>query len=153
MGKYDLWNKNTKKWADKYGAKIIKKYPKYGCVHEFYMEVSSSSGFPTESFRCFAAAPSTGNKDGDVVVLIDRGGCGFCVLGNNINKFLKEYSKKVLAAKSKLLLKYHSVSQYKDPPIPKDTKDDIIFVLKKDTDESIEGAIEFTFDLGDKDDK
>lgn len=152
MGKYDLWNKNTKKWADKYGAEIIKKYPKYGCVHTFRLSAKSSvdGNRKEQVFECFVVAPQNDNKDGRVVVLIDDFGYGYCVLGNNINKFLKEYAKKVVDARHKLILKYNNVSQYKDPIAPTNSGDEITFIIHDENADIDPNIPTFTYDLGNK---
>lgn len=128
MGKYDLWNKNTKRWADKYGVKIIKKYPKYGCVHKF--ELTAKGSQDQQTFKCFSAAPSTGNEDGNVIVLVDNFGYGYCVPGDDVDGFLKEYSQKVVDARWHLILKYNNVSQYKSPAKSSDNSEKITFVLE-----------------------
>ena len=153
MGKYDLWNKNTKKWADKYKAEIIKKYPKYGCVHTFKLTAISAINKVSKGqvFECFAVAPENDNKDGKIVVLIDGFGYGYCVPGNNIDKFLKEYAKKVVDARYKLILKYNNVGQYKDTVIPTNSGDEITFVFNAKDAVIDPTHPTFTFGLGVKD--
>ena len=106
MGKYDLWNENTKRWADKYGAKIIKKYPHKGCLHKFELTVLGSFSGKFEVFECFTINPENDNKDGNLVVLFDGFDDPYCCNGNDINKFLKEYENKVIGPRHKLILKY-----------------------------------------------
>ncbi len=121
MGKYDLWNKNTKKLADKYNADIIKKHPKYGCIHHFYIEskVCCPKSFTKQLFKCYAVNPANDNKDGEIAVLIGArerdpdydSGHGYYLPGKDINKFLKEYSKKILNNKNELMSKYSISAQ------------------------------------------